>query len=150
MPSIWNTALNILARREHSREELLRKLFAKFPDQDSDINEVLDRLVAQNLQSDQRFAEIWFRSEISKGRGPVRIRAESRQKGIESELTQLIETSETDWFEMALAVCRKKFQYRMISDNKPKAYRFLSQRGFTSEVIQYAVETHLHESASEI
>ncbi|MEJ2042194.1 MAG: regulatory protein RecX [Reinekea sp.] len=146
MSSIWNTSLNILAQREHSRAELRNKLIAKFPEQDQDIDAILDRLAAQHLQSDQRYAEMWLRSGISKGWGPVRIIAEACHKGIELQVSDLLSESNLDWFEQALTVCRRKFNYRLCVEDKPKAYRFLSYRGFSADAIQYAIESHLSES----
>lgn len=67
--SIWNTALNLLARREYSQYELKNKLLHKFSDSAAEIDQVLERLTEQGLQSDERFVDMWLNSQIEKGRG---------------------------------------------------------------------------------
>jgi len=48
-------AIQLLTRREHSRQELTQKLLLKnYPR--SEIDELLDALAKENLQSDFRFA----------------------------------------------------------------------------------------------
>jgi len=53
---IYNKALDLLSRREHSRTELYLKLTKRFESKE-DINLNLDRLEEKNLLSDSRFAE---------------------------------------------------------------------------------------------
>ena len=74
-------ALELLARREHSRRELARKLAARgFP---SDVvSAVLDQLERTGALADARFTDSFVRSRIGKGQGPQRIRAELAQRGI--------------------------------------------------------------------
>jgi SOS response regulatory protein OraA/RecX len=78
---IRRTAMDLLARREHSRRELKQKLKKRFRD-DALIEEQLDTLAEENLQSDTRYAESFLRQRFNRGHGPVRIRQEMRQKGI--------------------------------------------------------------------
>ena len=138
--SIWNTALNLLARREYSQYELRNKLATKFPDSASEIAEVLDRLVEQGLQSDQRFVEMWLRSQIEKGRGPVRISYESRQKGIQHLIEGAIQQSSIDWFELAENVLKRRFSSVVDQKERARAFRYLSYRGFSSEMISHAMD----------
>lgn len=142
MSSIWNAALNILARREHSQSELTAKLEKKFPEEGEAIQDILQRLVDTGLQSDKRYAEMWLRSQIAKNRGPIRIRFEARQKGVEALVSELIESSEHDWFEAAKSLVERKFPSGLTFDTKAKAYRFLSYRGFSNDMIQYAVNAN--------
>jgi regulatory protein len=146
MSSIWNSALNILARREHSQAELLTKLTRKYPEQESEIQGVLQRLVDNGLQSDERYSEMWLRSQIAKGRGPIRIRLEARQKGVEALISSLIDSTEHDWFEAASDIARRKFPQGITFELKGKAYRFLSYRGFNNDMIQYAVNANSQEN----
>lgn len=141
MTSIWNSALNILARREHSRAELKAKLNLRFPDAGiEEIESVLDRLVESGLQSDDRFAEMWFRYQLTKQRGPNRICLEARSKGISSLVQHLIDDPELDWFELALQCGRRKFGHIETMAEKAKAYRFLAYRGFESDSIRYVLD----------
>ena len=69
-------AMDILARREHSRKELFTKLSSHFPDYIDQLDDVLDQLKEGHLQSDQRFAEAFVRSRVNRGQGPQRLIAE--------------------------------------------------------------------------
>ena len=139
MKSIWNTALNILARREHSQHELRVKLTSRFPEQTNDVEDVLQRLVESGLQSDQRFCEMWLRYQVSKGRGPIRISMEAKQKGVGSDINLLLESSDIDWFGIALDQAKKKFPTGISFEQRAKAYRFLGYRGYSSDAIQHAI-----------
>jgi regulatory protein len=124
------------ALREHSRAELVHKLQSKAFD-DAVINQALDRLAEEGLQSDRRFLEFLVRSRHAKGQGAQRIRQELKAHGISGEdLNQCL--AEYDWEESLEKVHSKKY-----GDGKPastKEYaarlRFLSQRGFEHDRIQ--------------
>ncbi len=82
---IYNKALDLLSRREHSRKELFLKLINRFESQE-EINLTLDKLEGKNLLSDSRFAEEYVQARRKKGFGPIKISAEldpmgSIQKG---------------------------------------------------------------------
>ena len=80
-PACTRAALELLARREHSRRELTRKLAARgFPD--DVIAPALDELERSGALADARFTDSFVRSRIAKGQGPQRIRAELAQRGI--------------------------------------------------------------------
>lgn len=137
----WNTALNILARREHSRAELARKLEQRFPDQPAEVDETLDRLAEQGLQDDQRFVEAFFRSQLERHRGPMRIRHEARQKGIAEAMEAQLAEADVDWYELALAVAARKLGRDDASQPKVQARlaRFLAYRGFDGECVRAVV-----------
>src|SRR5690606_2652334 len=82
------TAIGLLARREHSRRELKRKLGAKGHPSDL-IDQVLEQLAREGLQSDQRFAEAYLHSRIQKGYGPVRLLHELAERGVDAGLAEL-------------------------------------------------------------
>ncbi|TXR54052.1 regulatory protein RecX [Reinekea thalattae] len=137
--SIWNSALNTLAKREYSQSELRTKLQTRFPEQLEEIEQVLERLVEQGLQSDQRFAEMWLNSQVEKGRGPIRISYEARNKGIASLIQGLLEQSEINWFEHARDCALRKFSSLPDQRAYARAYRYLSYRGFNGEMVRYAI-----------
>lgn len=58
-------ALNALAMREHSRFQLARKL-SRFGFPSEAVDRELDRLEAEGLQDDQRFANAWIRSRLKR------------------------------------------------------------------------------------
>lgn len=133
----WNTALNLLARREYSRAELARKLEQRFPDQPDKIADVLERLSEQGLQDDQRFAEAFFRSQLGRHRGPIRMRHEARQKGISESIETELANADVDWFDLALDAARRKLGRDDPGDVKVQARlsRFLAYRGFDGDCI---------------
>lgn len=129
-----------LSKREHSRFELLQKLSDK-AESLADLEEILDDMVNRGWQSDARYAEIFCRDRALRY-GPIKIRFELKNRGIhEALISQTLEACETDWFEQAREIRQRKFEQSTLSDMKvkAKAYRFLAQRGFSSEQISYAL-----------
>ncbi len=126
-------AMDLLARREHSCKELKQKLKKRFDDE-TIIDEQLDRLAEEGLQSDSRYAESFVRQRFNRGHGPLRIRQEMRQKGIpDSDIEIAMESEEYDWFTSAQSVMERKFGTESAIDIKEKARRtrFMQYRGFS-------------------
>ena len=129
-------AMNLLARREHSFKELLGKLAVRFPE--DIVQEQLAHLRDEKLQSDARFVESYVRFRQQKGYGPVRIRSELYQKGIEGELLNEYLLDEDDtWYQISAQLRCRKFGDQAPTDYKQRAkqQRFLMQRGFTTSQI---------------
>ncbi|MCW8828610.1 MAG: recombination regulator RecX [Gammaproteobacteria bacterium] len=134
-------AVGLLARREHSARELASKLTGRGVASEVSA-EVLERLAADRLQSDERFAEAYLRQRSQKGYGPQRIAAELRERGIDdllvaAALRQAEEEGEVDWFALAAAAYRKKFGSDRPADirERAKRQRFMLYRGFSHEQI---------------
>ena len=132
-PTARNKAIQYLAMREHSYLELSRKLQQKGYE-DAEIDHALSKLIEDNLLSDERFGEAFVRSRVSKGQGPVRIRMELRDKGLNDfQIEQSFQANiEIDWDKVLETTWRKK--YTEIAENaneKAKQWRFLQYRGFT-------------------
>ena len=137
-------AMNALGRREHSCHELSQKLQQRFKEaSQDDILEVLERLQLQGLQSDERFAEMFVRSRINRGKGPGLIRQELQQHALPSGvLDTVISECGQDWKALALAQLDKKYSQVDIQDYamQAKAKQFLYRRGFDSHLCSSAVE----------
>ena len=133
--------MDYLARREHARVELIDKLTrAGFLPHIADA--AITRLVEDGLQSDRRFADTFIQSRINQGKGPVRIRAELRERGLgRNDIEIGLEDAGQDWFELARTVRLKKFGSAKPADFKQKAQqmRFLQYRGFEQDHIQAAI-----------
>lgn len=128
-------AMNFLARREHSMLELKQKLRRRFSDEDL-LDSELQRLAAESLQSDVRYAESFILQRASRGYGFNRVRQELREKGLtDSEVSCAIESTAIDWSSVALEVYFKKFGENGTVDLKEKAkrIRFMEYRGFDRE-----------------
>jgi regulatory protein len=136
--SIRNTALDILARREHTRQELTRKLKAK-DFSDSEIREQLETLITEGLQSDERFTESYTNMRRNRGYGPLKIKQELQQKGISSELIDsYLSFNDEIWLETACQAYEKKFSAKVLdsANQRAKRMRFLQSRGFTGDIIK--------------
>ncbi|SDK72272.1 regulatory protein RecX [Microbulbifer yueqingensis] len=148
--ALFGAALELLARREHSCHELRQKLSVRFPS--ADFEALFGRLHELNYQSDQRFAEVFARSRVQRGQGPLRIRRELQQRGIGSALAgSAIDQLEADWYQLAVETLQRKFRLP-ISDALPRdqqlkerarRQRYLAYRGFPADAIQYALEAEL-------
>jgi regulatory protein len=135
-------AVRLLSRREHSTEELKRKLAAKGHPEAS-IATVLDKLGQNKLVSDERFAANYVHHHARRGRGPVRIRAELRQQGVtDSQIKQEITGGEQDWNSLAVELRRRKFGVELpkTAAERAKQARFLQYRGFNSDQIRAALK----------
>ena len=139
---IRRSAMDLLARREHSRRELRDKLKRRFDDLDL-IDAELDRLAEEKLQSDERFAESFLRQRMARGHGPMRIRQEARQKGIsDSEVGAAMEAEQPNWFRLAEETYQRKFGVLPPEDIKDKARRsrFMQYRGFALDHYQHLLD----------
>jgi regulatory protein len=134
----YATALRLLARREHSEFELRHKLIGRHFS-DSIVESVVMQLVDEGLLSDQRFAEVYARSRFERGYGPLRIRAELRERGVSGDLAeQMLAGLSQCWVESAGRQRSKRFGRHFPNDyrERTKQMRFLQQRGFSSDQIQ--------------
>ncbi len=132
-------AMDLLARREHSRRELINKLKIR-GFEGEEVEAYLDRLAEKDLQSDQRFAESYVRMRSGNGYGQRRISQELTQKGIaESRISQIYEEMALDWYQIALEIWQKKYNQLPGNDLKLKAKqsRFLQYRGFDFDIINW-------------
>lgn len=136
-----NTAIGLLARREHAQAEIKRKLRDRGYDSELTL-EVVDDLTRQRLLSDERFAEMFIRSRAERGQGPVRLRAELRQLQIPVEqIDRHLAAARVDWTELARSVRLRKFGKQLASSlsERAKQVRFLQYRGFTAAQIRAAL-----------
>jgi regulatory protein len=140
-PELRQRAIGLLARREHSRRELQQKLHQRGA-AGEDIEQLLDVLQGEGLQSEQRFAESFVRSRIERGLGPQRIQAELRERGVDDELIgEALAGADVDWSQQAHQVRHKRFGSAPPEDAREQArqMRFLQYRGFNGEQIRYAM-----------
>ena len=130
-------ALRLLARREHSREELARKLspHAESPEA---VEIVLDFLVSKQFLSNERFAEVRARW-LGRKYGAAKIRDDLRSKGIPEELAARAAPA-VDEVEKARAILARKYRDPATTrEERARRARFLQGRGFSGEVIHRLV-----------
>lgn len=137
---IRRTAMDLLARREHSYHELEQKLRIRGMATEL-IKQQLDRLKGEGLLSDMRFLESFIRNKASSGLGPIRIREELIYKGVNAEEIKIaLEQADFDWEAILYSVWQKKFTDKpKCNKEKAKQVRFLTYRGFDMNQIMRLV-----------
>lgn len=138
MSELYQRAVRLLARREHTRAELARKLAAHGTPEE--IDTVLNELAASGLQSDARFAESYLRGQATK-LGVARLRQTLRTKGVSAEIiadhVANLSNEFPDELARARALWQKKFSAPPADRNEwVKQARFLQGRGFAVEIIR--------------
>ncbi|ABI56831.1 recombination regulator RecX [Alkalilimnicola ehrlichii MLHE-1] len=128
-------AIRLLARREHSVRELAFKLTRRgVPEELADA--VIARLAQEGLQSDARYAESWVRHRVEQGYGPLRIRAELRERGVADAVAgpALAEVErQIDWADLARQVWARRFGTAPADlRERARQQRYLERRGFAA------------------
>jgi regulatory protein len=146
-PTAYNYALNLLAARPYSTQSLRRKLVQKEYPAD-EVTSALERLTANGLLNDSRYAEQYARSKIlSAGASKRRLQQELYRKGIKGEtvtnaIASVIEEEEIDPAEMIERIARKKLA--QLGDLEPlvvrrRLFAFLARRGYELDEIKSVV-----------
>lgn len=126
-------ALRLLARREHTRQELDRKLLPHAGSSE-DLKGLLAGLKQKNQLSEERFAEERAR-RLSRKYGAARIRQDLKAKGVSKELIERV--SPADELERARAILERKYREPASSrEERAKRMRFLQGRGFSFDIIR--------------
>lgn len=147
--------MELLARREHSCQELTAKLVRKGWSE-SIAQEVVQALANEHMVSDERFAESLLQTRRQRGYGPVRIQHELSQKGVadsiiesimEPTLDQGLDPISPNWMNEIRNVKEKKFGKEEPKDIKERARqaRFLQHRGFTFDQIRQVLNNNSNE-----
>ena len=136
-----NSAMRLLARREHSRAELRGKLVGRGFENDS-VEELLQGLEDQDLLSDERFAMSLIASRAETGYGPKRIDLELRNRGVSEELArEALAKAEVDWGQQVTNQAVKKFgsDPAQTFPEWARRARYLERRGFGQDAIRLAI-----------
>jgi regulatory protein len=122
--------MRFLARREHSRAELQRKLRA-IAQEGEDVDSLLDELAAKGWLSDARYAELAVRSKARRF-GPLKVAHQLRAKGVGDDAIALaFESAGSDGEANLAAVWRSRFDHSPADDReRGRQVRFLQGRGF--------------------
>ena len=134
---IYNKALDILSRREHSAKELIFKLEKKF-DSTEEIFLTVSKLKKNNLLNDFRYAEAYVVARKRKGFGPKKIKFELLSKGIDESDIHKVLYEEGGWKKAAKKAFDKKFKNGPSEETneKLKQKSFMKNRGFTFQEIE--------------
>jgi regulatory protein len=134
--------MDLLARREHSRLELERKLLDR-GFEPAHVAQALDRLAVEGLLEESRFVESFIHARARKGHGPARIRGDLIQRGIdESQARAGLAAADCDWRALCADARVKRFGAAAPADVKARArqVKFLQYRGFESDHVRAALD----------
>ena len=133
-------ALDSLARRDRSSEDLRRKLVDKGYDP-LVAGAVVERLCAEKLVDDRRYVENFVGFHAARGQGPLRVRAELRQLGLQGDLVEAALEGYPDWIGQLKKAHQKKFGTQRPTHyaERQRQCRFLGYRGFTGAQIRLAL-----------
>ena len=111
LTQLRRAAMDLLARREHGRAELRRKLWRRVSEVDPSVVDcVVDGLVDDGLLSAHRALSSFVRERIRRGQGPVKIRFDARHRGFDADAVELtMAAEEIDWIEAASDVLSRRF-----------------------------------------
>ena len=129
-------ALRHLARREHSRAELARKL-APHAESPAALQFLLDELEGKQQLSDQRYAEArahW----LSRKYGAARIRQDLKAHGVAEAVADRV-SNEGDLAKAKAILARKYRSAPAGREEFARRARFLQSRGFSYETIRGAL-----------
>ena len=133
-------ALRLLARREHTRAELARKLAADAPST-AVLEALLDQLQAKKQVSDERYAEARAH-QLSRKFGAARVRRELVSKGVDRVAAARFaaDVEKTD-LERARSILERKYRAPAVArEERVRRARFLQSRGFSGDVIRQALD----------
>ena len=130
--------MDFIARREYSSKEIYQKMSRRVEYKEM-LEDSIDQLVKEGLISDERYAESYFQSRKNRGFGPLRIKNELKQKGVNESLFNEIQEG-TDWSVLAMNVLQKKVRGKFPEEQKDvlKLKNFLNYRGFNFQDIDKA------------
>lgn len=144
--SVKGRALRHLARREHSRAELERKLGRQIEDSAeapaaARIATALDELAAHGLLDEARVAESVLASQGARY-GARRLRQTLQAKGLDGELIgHTLEQARGTELDRAREVWRRRFGAPPAdAAERLRQMRFLAGRGFESDVIRRVLQ----------
>ena len=140
-PSLRERALAMLARREHTRAEMERKL-SPHCESPQEIELLLDALAARGWLSEARFAESRANT-LSRKFGSRKIEYDLKSRGVSAEIVErTVEQARTQ----ELANCRAAWQRKFgvlpqDAAERSRQMRFLAGRGFAAETVRLVLKT---------
>lgn len=133
-------ALDSLARRDRPSAALRRRLVDAGFDPGV-AAEVVERLCLERLVDDRRYVENFVSLHAARGQGPLRVRAELRESGVDGELVDGAVEAYEGWLADLRKARQKKFGTPLPTHyaDRQRQARFLGYRGFTGAQIRLAL-----------
>jgi len=144
--SAYQTALDLLSRRDHFRRELVEKLRTRnFPA--NEIEEAVARCQELDLLNDERVAQRFVEVRAAdRGWGPHRLAAELRQRGVVAEDADRLSDLSEELAANAMRTALRRLEVRAPAEwwrdgqRRARMVSSLITRGFEAEVAIAAVE----------
>jgi regulatory protein len=138
--SLHGRALAMLARREHTRTEMARKL-SPHAESAEQVEQLLDALVARGWLSEARFAESRANT-LARKFGSRKIEHDLRSRGVSTEvIEQTVEHSLTQELENCRAAWQRKFGVLpQGAAERGRQMRFLAGRGFSADAVRQVLK----------
>jgi regulatory protein len=128
-------ALRLLARREHARVELSRKL-GPHAESGEQLEALLDNLTERGLLSDERYVEMRLNARRARF-GNARLAYELRTQGVAAALVDEALAGGEDELSRARQVWQRKYGSQTADvTERARQMRFLINRGFSGETIR--------------
>ncbi|MED7788992.1 regulatory protein RecX [Francisella sp. 19X1-34] len=140
-----NYLFYLLAKQDYSRKQLSDKLLSRDNISSQEIESLLDEFEKNKWLSDERFANVFITSELSKLRGRKRvINTAVYQKGLSQDLViSILDKQDVDWFELCQRCLYKKYKdIKLLQSDfklKQKAMNYLAYNGFSFDEIDFAI-----------
>jgi regulatory protein len=137
-------ALRHLARREHSRAELARKLAPRAESPEA-LDALLDALEGKKQLSNERYAEARAH-QLARKYGAARIRADLKAKGVAAGVIGRLGAG--DELGRARAILARKYRAPAATrEERARRMRFLQSRGFSHETIRKLLSSGAEDDA---
>jgi len=139
--SLRERALAMLARREHTRAEMTRKL-SRHSDSPEQVQQLLDALAARGWLSETRFAESRANA-LAHRFGSRKVEHDLKSRGVSAEVVaQAVERAQVQELDHCRAAWERKFG--ILPQNaaeRGRQMRFLAGRGFSAEAVRQVLKT---------
>jgi len=139
-------AMRLLGRREYAVHELHGRLCAHWRGEES-IRQLADHLVedlvTEGSLSDQRYVAAFVRSREQRNQGPIKIRAELRQRHLPDDLIEhALERDAEHWIDLASGWLARQHRAELEFEDRARCYRRLVNRGFNHDQAMAAIARH--------
>ena len=143
----YRAAVRAQTRRPHARADLRRRLMKK-QHPGTAVDAALERLAAQELLDDRRFAEHFVATRAQQGRGAIRLLQDLRRQGVDQRIAEAAVTASlaAEGFDEVRALRQvAERRARQLGDLPQTAKRrrllaYLARRGYQGAAVRKVVE----------
>nr|WP_281182048.1 regulatory protein RecX [Halofilum ochraceum] len=103
------------------------------------IDAEIERLAAEGLQSDERFANLFVEQRVARGDGPLKLRSALGERGVDRQIIDAaLLPFEEEWTSLAREALERRFGVSAPATRAElsKRMRFLQGRGFPAGIVR--------------